>query len=332
MVHIILNNTSIKDGENNDTSSGTILETALSATARFWVLLIFEIPSMICCLFLLYHLCFDRTLRNTLNNHVFILILINVLLSEIIDIPNYLTFLRLNYVWPQIPINCYLWWYATYGNLYTIGMLMAWASIERHILIFHYQWLNTKVKRILIHYIPLTTIALYACIFYATCIFFPVCQPTFNYSSAWCIGPCYIRSYALSLYDLLFNITLPCLVILIVNILLFIRVFKQKQRLHQEIQWQRYKRMIIQLASCSLLFLIPEIPTVGILLAQKGGLPYGATGQFESFVFFSCYFIVLLMPFICFGSSEEIWTKMKLIMRRRHFNNFVAPQALKPFK
>ncbi|CAF4160642.1 unnamed protein product [Adineta steineri] len=292
MVHIILNNTSIKDGENNDTSSGTIFETALSATARFWVLLILEIPSMICCLFLLYHLCFDRTLRNTLNNHVFILILINVLLSEIIDIPNYLTFLRLNYVWPQIPINCY-------------GMLMAWASIERHILIFHYQWLNTKMK---------------------------LCQPTFDYSSAWCIDPCYIQSYALSLYDLLFNITLPCLLILIVNILLFIRVFKQKQRLHQEIQWQKYKRMIIQLASCSLLFLIPEIPTVGILLAQKGGLPYGATGQFESFVFFSCYFIVLLMPFICFGSSKEIWTKMKLIMRRRHLNNFVVPQALKPFK
>jgi hypothetical protein len=99
-------------------------------------------------------------------------ILINVFLSEIIDIPNYLISLRLNYVWPQSPINCYLW----YGNYNMIGILMVWASVERQILIFHHQWLNTKKKRILIHYIPLITIILYTCIFDIVCICFVPCQ------------------------------------------------------------------------------------------------------------------------------------------------------------
>jgi hypothetical protein len=152
MADVFLNNSLVNGGQENDTSSDTIPEIALSSTARFWILLIFEIPSLIFCLFQLFYLCFDQALRKSLNNHVFIFILINVFLSEIIDIPNYLTFLRLNYVWPQSPINCYLWWYVTYENYNMIGILIAWTSIERHFYIFHHQWLNTKKNRILIHY------------------------------------------------------------------------------------------------------------------------------------------------------------------------------------
>ena len=314
MAGAFLNNSLVNNGQENDTSSNTVFEIVLSSTARFWILLIFEIPSLAFCLFQLYYLCFDQTLRKSLNNHVFILILINVFLSEIIDIPNYLTFLRLNYVWPQSPINCYLWWYVTYGNYNMIGILIAWASIERHFLIFHSQWLNTMKNRLLIHYIPLITIILYTYIFYIVCIFFVPCQVNFDYSSNWCLAPCYIQFSTLGQFDVIFNGIIPCIVIIIANILLFIRIIKQKHRLRQEVQWHKYKRMIIQLISCSLLFLIFQIPSMGLLLAQKFGLPFGATGQFELFIYFTSCFMVLWMPFICLGSSKEIWTKMKTLM------------------
>ncbi len=50
----------------------------------------------------------------------------------IIDIPNYLTHLYLGYIWPQIPV----------------------------------------MKCILLHYIPLTAVTLYPCIFYMVLVFF----------------------------------------------------------------------------------------------------------------------------------------------------------------
>jgi hypothetical protein len=321
MAGVSLNNSLV-----NDTSSDTTSEILLSSTVRFWILLIFEIPSLIICLFQLYYLCFDQALRKSLNNHV----LINVFLSESIDIPNYLTFLRLNHVWPQSPINCYLWWYVTYGNYNMIGIFIAWASIERHFFIFHHQWLSTKKNRILIHYLPLITLILYTFIFYIVCIFSVPCQANFDYNSNWCGSPCYVQFDALGRFDMLFNAIMPCVVICIANILLFIGVIKQKQRLRQEVQWHKYKRMIIQMASCSLLFLIFQVPSMSLLLAQKFSLPTGASDQFELFIYFSSYFTILWMPFICLGSSKEIWAKLKTIMIPPQLNRIIPriPQPL----
>ena len=269
MAGVFLNNSLVIGKEDNDTSSDTIPEMVLSSTVRFWILLIFEIPSLIFCVFGLYYFCFDQTLRKALNNHVFIVILINVFLCEIIDIPNYLTFLRLNYVWPQSPINCYLWWYITYGNYNMIGIFIAWGAVERHFFIFHSQWLNTKKNRILIHYLPLITLILYTNIFYIVCIFFLPCEAYFDYNSGWCQSPCYVQFQTLGRFDMLFNAIIPCLITSIADILLLIRVIKQKQRLRQEVQWHKYKRMIIQMISCSLLFLIFQVPFNGSFSCSK---------------------------------------------------------------
>ncbi len=70
---------------------------------------------------------------------------------------------------------------------------------------------------------------------------------------------------------------------------------------------------------------------MGLLLAQKFGLPFGATGQFELFIYFTSYFMVLWMPFICLGSSKEIWTKMKTLMMPQQLNQ-VVPRLSQPFQ
>jgi hypothetical protein len=67
---------------------------------RFWLLLIFLIPSLMCSFILLYHSLFDRTLRTTLSNHFIIVLLFNALLLQFIDIPLNLNFDRVGSIQP----------------------------------------------------------------------------------------------------------------------------------------------------------------------------------------------------------------------------------------
>ncbi|CAF0809739.1 unnamed protein product [Adineta steineri] len=313
MADIVCNDSSINDIEDDCTTSDPNLQTSVSATVRFWILVFLEIPSIFCSILLLYNLYFDRTLRKVLNNHVIIVILIVGLFSQATDISNYLTYLRLGYIWPQTIVNCYVWWFVGATAYSLLGMLMAWTTIERHIIIFHHQWLNTRKKRIFIHYIPLISIILYACIFYIVCVFFVSCDNTPDYTQYWCYGPCYLGVFGPNIFDTFVNV---------------IRVIKQKQRLRQQIHWHKYRRMIIQVLSCSLLYLLFNFPLMSMYLTLIFGVPYGSTGEFEVFVYFFCYFIPVLMPFVCLASSKEIWIKMKKIVTTKRIINRLAPQVL----
>ncbi|CAF1255467.1 unnamed protein product [Adineta steineri] len=313
MADIVCNDSSINDIEDDCTTLDSNLQTSISATVRFWILVFLEIPSIFCSILLLYNLYFDRTLRKVLNNHVIIVILIVGLFSQATDISNYLTYVRLGYVWPQTVVNCYIWWFVGATAYSLLGMLMAWTSIERHIIIFHHQWLNTRKKRIFIHYIPLISIILYACIFYIVCVFFVSCDNTPDYTQYWCYGPCYLGVFGPNIFDTFVNV---------------IRVIKQKQRLRQQIHWHKYRRMIIQVLSCSLLYLLFNFPLMSMYLTLIFDVPYGSTGEFEVFVYFFCYFIPVLMPFVCLASSKEIWIKIKKIVTTKRIINKVSPQAL----
>ncbi|CAF3788114.1 unnamed protein product [Rotaria sp. Silwood1] len=115
-------------------------EISLPRPVRFWLLLILLIPSILCTLILLYYFIRDRSLRSPLNNHVIIVLLIVNFHGLMIGFPIQLNFLHLGHVWPQIPTTCLAWQFSDIGIFTTTGIIMAWASIERHILIFHDQW------------------------------------------------------------------------------------------------------------------------------------------------------------------------------------------------
>jgi len=145
--------------------------------------------------------------------------------------------------------------------------------------------------------------------FYLICIFALPCQNIPDYTQGWCLSPCLFFEYNISLlYDVLITGILPSVFI---TILLFVRVIEQKQHLRQQVQWQKYRRMIIQLVLCSALFLLFNLPLKCLSLAYVFGLPYGVTGQFELFIFFISNFTTLWMPLVCPGSSSKIWLKMK---------------------
>ncbi|CAF4440042.1 unnamed protein product, partial [Rotaria sp. Silwood2] len=119
------------------TSSAVFTDLPIPPWIRFSFMLPINIISIFCTFLQLYYMLKKPVLRKALNNHSFIILLITGLATQAIDVPLYLNYLRLGYVWPQTPALCFIWWYADVSTFEATIMLMMWASFERYVLIFH---------------------------------------------------------------------------------------------------------------------------------------------------------------------------------------------------
>ncbi|CAF0932072.1 unnamed protein product [Adineta steineri] len=153
----------MSNASNNSTvhTTGTVLSYAgtsvneIPLIGRFWMYLLSNCASFICSIFVLYHLLFNKNLRWGLNNHAFIVGLIINLFVLVLDVPLYLYYLYHGIVWIQVPLICQLWRYIDAASYTVLPKLVAWASFERHILIFNERRLLRLKNRILFHYIPI---------------------------------------------------------------------------------------------------------------------------------------------------------------------------------
>ncbi|CAF1344582.1 unnamed protein product [Adineta ricciae] len=153
---------------------------------RFYLYLPLLIPSIPCSIFVLYHFLTNRTLRRALNNHVIILILFLGLLYELTDVIWLIHYYRVRTTLFQTSTFCLLWVFIDVGIFVTITNLVAWASIQRHILIFHDTWVTTKRGRLVFHYIPSFICFLYPIMFYAYVFFIFNCDQPLNYNIIRC--------------------------------------------------------------------------------------------------------------------------------------------------
>ena len=153
---------------------------------RAWLLLVPLFPSLIVTLFNLYHLLKNRALRAALNNHVIILLLICGLIEELTDIPWYIHQYRTDFALSSTPAFCYTWAYIGSAIYVSNFILMAWASFERHILIFHTNLFATTRKRLLFYYLPLSVCVLSPVLFYLVMFFILNCDAPLNYNGALC--------------------------------------------------------------------------------------------------------------------------------------------------
>ncbi|CAF1073748.1 unnamed protein product [Rotaria sp. Silwood1] len=307
-------------------------ETPIPRPIRFWLLLLFDIPSIICSLFLFFHLFINKNLRSQLVNHAMIVLLIIGLIIQLVDIPFHLIFLRFGIVLPSIPFICILWWFIDLGLYNGFTIIMAWSSIHRYLFIFHDQIFFQGKKRFLFHYLPLIILILYILIFYIIVIIFPPCMHTFDYTLPVCNDyPCYLDDFILGLWDSIVNSILPTFIICISSITIIIRVNYQKRRVvRQRNRWRRQRKMVIQLISSSLLYLIPNIPLNLLMLAHLCGLPDSVGVEVELYFDFLCYFVIFLYPFICLGFVSELrkkiqWNRLFWLQRPRQ-NPTVTPQ------
>ncbi|CAF0846760.1 unnamed protein product [Rotaria sp. Silwood1] len=106
-------------------------------TVKFWFYLVFLIPSIICSIFSLYYLLWNRTLRHALHNHAIIIFLSIGLTYEVTIYPWMLNYYYKQGLWKRTHLFCTVWIFIDWGLYYTQTTLFAWATMERHILIFH---------------------------------------------------------------------------------------------------------------------------------------------------------------------------------------------------
>ncbi|CAF1172750.1 unnamed protein product [Adineta ricciae] len=291
---------------------------------RFWLLLLLDIPAVLCSFFLLYHLLLKRDLRQALHNHVVILLLFVILSVLLIDVPSYIVVLSTGYVWLAFPWFCNIWSFVSFGLFDMIAILMALGSMERHILVFHSSWMNSTRNRFLFHYLPLTLVTFYGIVFYIWVIFFPSCSNIYDYSQPYCGYPCYFDQQIVGNYDFIVNVYIPMLTIVIFNVGLIVRQIRQKKRIDQIIQWRKHRKMIVQMLSVCCLYLIFYLPCLISAIPIHLGFLNNFLINLFPVLAFNAYFIPLLMPYVVLASLPSIWQKWAIIKWMKTQNR-VAP-------
>jgi hypothetical protein len=309
----------------NDTEDELVSQTVIPPSlVQCVTYIIFEIPSLTCTIFLLFHLLSNRNLRKALHNHIIIILLILTLCIETFDIPLYIDNYRFDGYKNSFPITpsiCLMWWFVDFGVYGAITVFLAWGSIQRHILVFHHhKLLRTQRQKLIIHYLPMIIISIYLFGFYISVIVFPPCENTFNFQSPGCgSSPCYQDVSYLGVWDYLGNGIACTFIQTIFSIALIVRVLLQKRRINQPVNWKKHRKMALQLLSISCLFLTIVFPQSLIVVIQQVGGPHMSEfgSRVNSYLVYLYTFVVLLLPFICLGCLPELWPKLLFFKPKR---------------
>ena len=291
----------------NETDLGNPFELRIPIYIRFWLHLIPNILSLLCSFFVLFHLLFDRTLRQALHNHIIIVLLFIGLIYETISVPLMLHWYRHGDAWKLTLSFSDFWTFIDY-SCYSMQLVgFAWASIERHILVFHSHWISTKKKEFFVHYLPLITLLVYSFTYYFVLIVFPPCKESIRPSPFNGVPmPCILFNSVFYKYNTISHQFIPTFLIIILNIGLLLRVIWQKARMNRSVQWRKQRKMIIQLLSISILYFIFMGPRTIFQFCRFIGLEtHIILTLFYHSAFFANY-IMFLFPYVCCGSMPQL--------------------------
>jgi hypothetical protein len=301
----------------------------ISNYARSWILLIPLIPSILVSIFNLYHFLSNRTLRTALNNHAIILLLICGLFLEFTDIPWQINYYRTGTVSFSRPAFCFTWVFSSSAIYISVYLLMAWTSIERHILIFYPNLVGTKTRRFFFHYFPLAISILYPMIFYLIIFFILPCNIPINYNGRLCnLYNCVLTNFVMALWDSIGHFIMSAFIIVIFSVTLFVRVLYNRYRIRQRIEWRNYKKMALQLLPISALYILLQLPPMILYAAYSAGLsPNIAADYFGDSLLFTIW-VILFTPFACALSLPDLGTKCRNVILFWQRSGAVGPTVL----
>ncbi|CAF3888768.1 unnamed protein product [Adineta steineri] len=212
----------------------------------------------------------------------------------------------------QTTIGCLIWNVIDFSLYGLISLFMLWASIERHILIFHDRLMNTRRRRQLIHYAPLIVIPTYMITFYFIVIIFYPCENDFDYSKVVCSGVCfYAANPALAVFDQLAHSIIPAVLIALLNMAIIIRfVWHKHHHMRQPAGSARYRKMIVQLLPISLLYLCGIVPYGFLSCIHLFGAWADVGQDVQLQVFYLFYLMAVLLPFICLSGMPNLYSKL----------------------
>lgn len=299
----------------------------ISNYIRSWLLLVPMIPSIAVIIFDLYHFIGNRTLRTAINNHVIILLLFCALVEQITDLAWQSHYYRTGTALISTPVFCYCWVFMSAWMYISSFFLMAWASIERHMLIFHAHCFSTKYKRFFFHYLPLSSCILWPLLFYLLTIFIIPCNTSIRYNRRFCsLYNCVIAPYWSSMVDSIGNYVVPSFITVIFSVALFVRVVRSRYNVRRRLEWRNYKKMALQLLPLSTLYLLLQFPPMTLYAAYSAGLPWSVAADYYSDTLFFSIWTIQLTPLACTLSLPDLKMKCQdclFFWRRR---NPVGPQ------
>jgi hypothetical protein len=303
----------------------------ISVTARFWLYLIPNILSVLCSIFVLYHLLFDRTLREALHNHVIIIILFAGLIYELTTVPLQLYYYHFGDTWEMtIPMSATrLWTFIDSLGYQTQLIGLAWASIERHILVFNSQWIATQKKRFFAHYLPLMVVLIYCFSYYFAFDIVPFCgdlhfpSPTNGVPFS-----CIFIHPIMGKFDAICNLIIPTFIIFSSSLALLVRVLRQKARLSHGIKWRKQRKMTIQLLSIATLYLFFNFPRTILLIVDLCGVNSNTLVSALVYTAYFAIYTVFFYPFVCCASLPEIGAKLKKLFCCRKQERVIPPQTI----
>ncbi|CAF1363136.1 unnamed protein product [Adineta steineri] len=281
------------------------LDTSKSRLIIFIILITLTIPSILCSLFIFYHFYRSRKLRQRINNHVVLLLLIITFIQVIGELPITLIFLRTGSAAVSSKKFCQFWIIFDYmlftGSLWT----MAIASIQRYYLVFHRTFFDKYI--IFFHYVPLSFCVIYPIILYSFLVTKYSCITDFVYSSWTCGGACYLYEPVLGSIDWIFNGCVNVVLSILATSLIITRVLIQKCRATtQRSIWNRSRRIIIQLVALSTLYMLVWVPCViCFVITLFRSVPI-LSSLYSSYLSYYQYLSSLLCPFVCLAGLPEV--------------------------
>jgi len=286
---------------------------------KFYIILILQILSISLCLLIFTFFILHPTVLRKLQHKATLVLLILNFTQLTLNLPLALHFYLLGRVSPATSAYC-KWWIFIESTLDAVNeFLAATISLQRHILVFKPNMLNVRLTRYLLYYLPLLFSVIYPTTFYmATVLFYPCDDTQWDFTAITCgTTACYLSgNNNLATYDWIVDTALPSIVILLSDIVLVIRVTKQRYRRRQAITWSKQRRMTLQLLSISSIYLVTWLPNIVIGILQQF-YPSAFLNVIEkNYVGDLTYLICLLIPWICIGLLPE-FTKWMLNQFRR---------------
>jgi hypothetical protein len=161
--------------------------------AKFWILLVLSISSSICTIFIFIYFYRERK-KLTLHHHLIFALVTISFIQMMSDFPFQITYYHYGVVMPSSDGFCLWWNFWDYSISGAPLFVMAWGSIERHILIFHNSLMNTRRRRIFFHILPMLSVCIYPFIFYFAAIIVNSCENAWDYEWVRRIFCCFNRN------------------------------------------------------------------------------------------------------------------------------------------
>ena len=240
-------------------------------------------------------------------------------------IPFFLLELYYDSYFPLPPWLCTLWLIVDYSSTVCLGLLVFWASIQRHILIFGPIHLKKLQSTIPFKLIPNILALILPLIWYSTLA--SICTYEKSVNETFKCRPCFENDKSIFLIDTILSFIVPLFLTILVTFGLLVRIIRLRFRtLHlPSRKWRRCKRLTRQMILFSFIYLIGLVPYVLINLNSLYNfwpwmdLPW-CIQLANAFTYVPCCF----SPFLSIYAFPEICTNQRNRRRRRHRHHIKA--------